>query len=223
MLSGKRIPGVFSARAPGGCPRGGPQDACRPARGWLAHQVPGGFNCAASCIFLLPPPLSHKASPSGQVRGHEERHTALASPCRALESRSGQVILWTLPFIFPGTAAVPGQGLAEAIVSKLHWKSKGAAWHSPCPGLGCLLWLLALCPGWQSQGQWELMEGPGALPAGRGDPRERRLLWERERKTRWWAESLGGLAKATHARSGRGGGLGCTHMWSHHPCCHACP
>lgn len=138
----------------------------------LAHQVPSGFNCASSWIFILPPPLSHRASPAGHIRGHEERHAALASPRGALRSRDRPVTLWTLPFIFPGTAAVSGQGLAEPTISKSLWKGEGAALHSPCPGLGCFLQLLAPCPGWQSQRQWELLEGPCALPANRGGPRD---------------------------------------------------
>lgn len=117
----------------------------------LAHQVPSGFSCASSWIFILPPPLSHKASPAGHIRGHEERHAALASPWGALWSRDRPVNLWAVHYIFPGTAAVSGQGLAEPTFSKSLWKGKGAALRSPRPGLGCLLQLLALCPGWQSQ------------------------------------------------------------------------
>lgn len=138
----------------------------------LADQVPSGFNCASSWIFIVPPPLSPKGSPAGHIRGHEERHAALASPCGPLWSRDRPVNLWALPFIFPGTTAVCGQGLAEPTFPKSLWKDKGAALHSPCPGLGCLLRLLALCPGWQSQGQWELLEGPCTLPASRRGPKD---------------------------------------------------
>lgn len=64
-MSGKRLLGAFTARAPEAVPGEVPEDARGLARGWLAHLVPGDFGCAASWIFLLPPSLSHKASPLG--------------------------------------------------------------------------------------------------------------------------------------------------------------
>lgn len=64
-MSGKSLLGALAARAPEAVSGEVPEDACGPARGWLAHLVPGDFNCAASWIFFLPPPLSHKASPFG--------------------------------------------------------------------------------------------------------------------------------------------------------------
>lgn len=115
-------------------PEGGP---CRCLLGdQLAHQVPSGFNCASSWIFILPPLLSHIASPSGHIRGHEERHTALASSGSPVEQRQTS---GSLGFIFPGKAAVSGQGLAKPTFSKSLWKDEGAALHSPCPGISCLL------------------------------------------------------------------------------------
>lgn len=137
----------------------------------LAHQVPSGFNCASSWIFILPPPLSHKASPAGHMRGHEERHAALASPQGALWSRDRPVNLRALPFIFPGTAAVSGQGLAEPTFSKPLWKGKSAALRSPCPGLSCLLWLLSLCPGWQSQRELGAAGGAMHIPSKQRRPK----------------------------------------------------
>jgi len=90
----------------GAAPGEVPKDACRPARDWLAHRVPSSFNCNAPRIFLLLPPLFHRASPLGHIKGREERHAALASRCRPPESGDGRVNLWTLPFLFPGAAAV---------------------------------------------------------------------------------------------------------------------
>lgn len=205
----------------GAVPEDVPKDACGPARGQLAPQIPGGFHCAMSWIFLFPPLLSHKASPSGHIKGHEERHAALASPQGALWSRGRQVNLWTLSFQVQQLRLA--KDWLRPSFQKSRRKGKGATQHSPCLGLGCLLWLLAPCPGWWSRRQQELVEGLYVLPAGRGDPRDHRLLWEEERKKGWWAESLGSLAKATHTRSGQGGGLGYTRVWSHHPRCHTSP
>lgn len=49
----------------------------------------------------------------------------MASPWGALRSRDRPVNLWALPLIFPGTAAVSGQGLAEPTISKSLCKGKG--------------------------------------------------------------------------------------------------
>lgn len=126
--------------------------------GQLAHQVPSGFNCASSWISILPPPLSHKACPAGPIRVHKERHCLGTPSGNPVEQRQTSESLG-LPFIFPGSAAVSGQGLAELTISKSLCRGKGAALHSPCPGLGCLLQLLVPCPDWQSRGSGSCWRG----------------------------------------------------------------
>lgn len=85
--------------------------------GQLAHQVPSGFNCASSWISVLPPPPSHKASPAGPIRVRKERHCLGTPSGNLVEQRQTSESLG-LPFIFPGSAAVSGQGLSELTISK---------------------------------------------------------------------------------------------------------